>query len=49
VHQRAVAQTRVEQRVDRGEVPIVRRAAPAKYGIRSLVHEVIQSDLFLNK
>jgi len=28
---------------------IVRRAAPAKYGIRSLVHEVVQSDLFLNK
>jgi len=28
---------------------IVSRAAAAKYGIRSLVHEVIQSDLFLNK
>ncbi|HEY1107675.1 MAG TPA: DUF1585 domain-containing protein, partial [Opitutaceae bacterium] len=28
---------------------IVRRAKPQQYGVRTLVHEIVQSDLFVNK
>ena len=35
---------------DRGHVEqILERAGPSHYGVRTLVHEIVQSDLFLNK
>jgi hypothetical protein len=35
---------------DRAEIErILERASSSHYGIRSLIHELVQSDLFLNK
>ena len=35
---------------DRGQIEsILERARPSHYGVRSLIHELVQSDLFRNK